>query len=561
MKTILPRDFAAEGPGVPAIVMPQDAVAVVDLFDLQGCGLASPTRFVAVDGKGTLGLLPSEARTELAPEVQESLAANGLRRRGREVEAERIFLLAAESLELGAERPGPDDPVRLRGVLHGPFPDSNPMAVAGQLTVTLPELLSALVCSAPQATHLEWTGEPLARSCFHALVPADEIDAVLAGSGLVLVYPVDKKNGLQAGNEELVAEWLQRMLQAFRADLLSRNAKADWLDSPLPVTNRAPLEASLLAQGYELKKDEAVRRREGIAGLFLRDTVPLPAVGGAFEFLAVARQALSSLPGGPGERARAAMDRTRSWEVSWTPEAPDGLTPLPWSDGNFRVKSGTLHSEWGTKNAAYLYLRLDRRLVVDGGDLELELEIEGSYGQVGCEHSVIGGGDYAPSVTPPVSLEGPSGWRILRFQLEQAEIRGAQNGGADLRLFVFNGEFELRRIALRAAPVRIAIAEIEVSEAGAFLFRGHGTHLCPANTLNAAPRSKLCLREDGRPLGPAHASHADIAALGDGRYIHWSGTGDAAPVLYFSSSDGTDPRTNDRVYTLLVKRQDAPRRS
>ena len=56
--------------------------------------------------------------------------------------------------------------------------------------------------------------------------------------------------------------------------------------------------------------------------------------------------------------------------------------------------------------------------------------------------------------------------------------------------------------------------------------------------------SRLVIFEDGHPLGPAHASHADIRQLGGGRFSHW---GDQ---VYFSASDGSDPRTNGRRYTV-----------
>ena len=57
-------------------------------------------------------------------------------------------------------------------------------------------------------------------------------------------------------------------------------------------------------------------------------------------------------------------------------------------------------------------------------------------------------------------------------------------------------------------------------------------------------RSKLRLLEDGRELGPAHALHADIQDSGDGRYSCWM------DVVYFSTSDGSDPNTNGRVYSV-----------
>src|SRR5262249_24740104 len=47
------------------------------------------------------------------------------------------------------------------------------------------------------------------------------------------------------------------------------------------------------------------------------------------------------------------------------------------------------------------------------------------------------------------------------------------------------------------------------------------------------------------PLGPAHTKPEDVAAFGQGRYVHWGG------VLFFSASDNSDPNSNDRSYKLV----------
>ncbi len=57
--------------------------------------------------------------------------------------------------------------------------------------------------------------------------------------------------------------------------------------------------------------------------------------------------------------------------------------------------------------------------------------------------------------------------------------------------------------------------------------------------------SRLVLLEDGRPLGPPHALHAEIRELGGGRLSHWHGQ------LLFSTSDNSDPATNGRTYAVL----------
>jgi hypothetical protein len=59
-------------------------------------------------------------------------------------------------------------------------------------------------------------------------------------------------------------------------------------------------------------------------------------------------------------------------------------------------------------------------------------------------------------------------------------------------------------------------------------------------------QSPVELFEDGRPLGPAHALHADIRITGHGRFSHWG------PSLYFSTSDNSDPILNGRNYQLYV---------
>jgi hypothetical protein len=60
--------------------------------------------------------------------------------------------------------------------------------------------------------------------------------------------------------------------------------------------------------------------------------------------------------------------------------------------------------------------------------------------------------------------------------------------------------------------------------------------------------STLQLFENGKELGPAHAQHADIRGIGQGRWSHWGSYGNR--VLYMSTSDNSDPRTNGRTYTV-----------
>lgn len=56
--------------------------------------------------------------------------------------------------------------------------------------------------------------------------------------------------------------------------------------------------------------------------------------------------------------------------------------------------------------------------------------------------------------------------------------------------------------------------------------------------------SRVQVFEDGRPLPTAHADHRSIREKGLGRFSHWNG------MIYFSSSDNTDPTKNNRKYTF-----------
>ena len=64
-----------------------------------------------------------------------------------------------------------------------------------------------------------------------------------------------------------------------------------------------------------------------------------------------------------------------------------------------------------------------------------------------------------------------------------------------------------------------------------------------ADTTDAPLQSTLRAYEDGRPLGPAHATPAQVRDLGRGRFSH------SGSSLVFSTSDNSDPNLNGRRYT------------
>jgi hypothetical protein len=71
-----------------------------------------------------------------------------------------------------------------------------------------------------------------------------------------------------------------------------------------------------------------------------------------------------------------------------------------------------------------------------------------------------------------------------------------------------------------------------------------------ADEPDAPEQSPMMLYEDGKPLGPAHSTLADISRFGLGRFTHWKTAG-----CIFSSSDNSDPNYNGRNYWLARSKQ------
>ena len=84
---------------------------------------------------------------------------------------------------------------------------------------------------------------------------------------------------------------------------------------------------------------------------------------------------------------------------------------------------------------------------------------------------------------------------------------------------------------------------------GGFAYLMNVTFGTPADDSANPTRSVLRLFENNLELGPAHSAHADIRSLGQGRFSHWTSTGES---LRFAAWNNTDPRTNGRSYRYCV---------
>ena len=96
---------------------------------------------------------------------------------------------------------------------------------------------------------------------------------------------------------------------------------------------------------------------------------------------------------------------------------------------------------------------------------------------------------------------------------------------------------------------RISIPLNEAQHASGHCWTIHLPQLAAWSDMAENPtRSPLLILEDGVPLGPPHSIHAAIRSKGEGAFSHWG------EMLYFSSSDQTNPTENHRRYVAVVPR-------
>ena len=69
----------------------------------------------------------------------------------------------------------------------------------------------------------------------------------------------------------------------------------------------------------------------------------------------------------------------------------------------------------------------------------------------------------------------------------------------------------------------------------------------PDDARATAARTRFCLIEDGKMLGPADSPHDTIRKAGRGAFSVWG------PDVYLSASDNTDPNENGRQYLLIAE--------
>gem|GEM_PF-2403330 len=227
-----------------------------------------------------------------------------------EIDADELYIFDLQTLEMLPDAPGLNDALYLYGAMRGPHParlDGPEAPVDGQLTVTRADLLAGLI--AGHANAFCYAPDQHGSRCIHALLPGERADQIAAGRGIVLALPLVPGWMLDSPvpNDLVVAQILHDVLRALRTDGLGADAP------PLPVPDRAAFERQLVAAGWRIEGDEAVRAKgRGIIGSLLKgeERRRLPRQGTVDELIEEAKVALSKIPGTPTPEAAALQRRT-----------------------------------------------------------------------------------------------------------------------------------------------------------------------------------------------------------------------------------------------------------
>ena len=436
----LPRFFIAEGEPTP-LPAAETGPQPIDQFRMDG-----QTWMVTANHEGWLQLRRREDCEELGAAARGDLNAHELAGPLRELRAALVWLMAIEGLKKRENTSGWNDPLEVAGMLFGPFPSPAPMMVRGHLSTTRGELQDGILVGSWTPFHPE--------TAANVLLAGESPDELAAGRGVILAY------------ETNVRKLLHALLSAIRIDQQGE-APGKLAEQELPVPSRAELESTLVARGFRVRGDLAERRRPGFLGLFFHERVVLPPEGAVSDLLALARVALSEMPGWPTPRARLLHERVGLAEVSWTPESPAGLSPLS-AGSPFTIEDGVLISPVGnhtTQNTGHQG-RVDKSFrshpfAVDpafaahcGPAVALEVEYQDwgtSPENISAGYTMPGEDKYAGGR----SFVDTGEWERMTLALDGPEFRGKGAHGDFWIMIKALQPILIRRVTLRRAQPRV----------------------------------------------------------------------------------------------------------
>lgn len=145
-----------------------------------------------------------------------------------------------------------------------------------------------------------------------------------------------------------------------------------------------------------------------------------------------------------------------------------------------------------------------------------------------------------------IAFKSEDGWQLLDLGSAMlGPARAALKAGRKSRELMANTRLLARKAVLKKYAVDIRQAGAgEFSPETGLAYTSSVPFLEPFSDGTGIERSSIALFEESAPLVP-HQPHAAIREQGGGRYSLWG------PSLYFSSTDGSDPRSNGRRYRYV----------
>ena len=257
----------------PASVSDQQAAAagerlpvgLLDLFAVRGSPATRP-ELVAVLGCLGGGVLPIRASdaSALPDQIQAEIttASVQLRAQFRLITAQELWVASVEAVDQAVDAAGLNDPAYLYGRLQGLI-----QTEGGRITVAAPhqagcatvgrlDLLDA--CARACATRF-----PLAEQggfVYQLLLPLGSVHAARQGRALALCYPtLDPAHFTSPDNSVVLLRVAYDLLARLQQDVRAELPDQPFADALLPVPSRQRLEADLIADGYRIQGDTAMR--------------------------------------------------------------------------------------------------------------------------------------------------------------------------------------------------------------------------------------------------------------------------------------------------------------
>lgn len=282
-----PSRFVPSAHSVPSDPLIDDPSELRDVLAIVAFPATGGTREVVIglDLGRVIRVVPLNRQDEMSPRVRAQIEHHGVRMRPILDDAE-LYLLDVQAVERLPDEPGANDPLYIYGMLRGPYPqalDHGVVAVEGQFTTTRGALLHGLSVSTSMAFTTE--GGASGTRCIHAMLPGDRMGESSQPS-VVMAFPLVTM-GEDATNELVAAQLYHDVLGALRTDLGDDLGK-----DPVPVASRKRYEQELVAGGWKIEGDHAVKKTGGrLASLFSpakKQKLPVEATVDQFASLAIA---------------------------------------------------------------------------------------------------------------------------------------------------------------------------------------------------------------------------------------------------------------------------------